>query len=526
MSDRPTLRGSLAAVWRSLRSMRTALILLLLLALAAVAGSLVPQLGISDDRIRQMFVDHPLRATVYEATGLFDVYGSWWFTLIYALLLASLAACLFPRTRALLRTIRTKPQPARDLDSMRFYAERPVDAAAELVLDGCAQVLRRRWFRVSRIAGAAAPQVAADKGIAREAGSLLFHWAFFLIVIGIFYGKGTGFTGYAVIPEGTTWTEAHANYDGTAREGRFFNEDHTGAQVRVDEFTVTYEPDGTPAEFTTAADLIHGDGSAAGSVDIELNAPASVDGVDFYQYGYGWAPVIEVTDAEGETLFSGPVIFEQDRAPEGVSQAAMPWTGAVKLPSLRPQVGIAFRLLPDPEAALVSEMMDEPIPVLTPKHPVLALRVFEGDLRLDVAQRVTELDPAGLQERRSGILPLDEDVGIGNGVTVAFPELREYTVLQVGRDAGVGIMLLAAILILAGLLPALYSSRRRVWVEADPSRADGVSVLKVGGFALQRRSEFEEEFQRLVDAMARATETVTPGRGRSRGGSGSGREGT
>ncbi|MEX0991121.1 MAG: cytochrome c biogenesis protein ResB [Actinomycetota bacterium] len=483
--------------------MRTALILLLLLAVGAVAGSLIPQVGISDDKISQMFVDHPLRATVYEATGLFDVYGSWWFTLIYALLLTSLAACLFPRTRALLRTLRTRPQPARELDSMRLYVERSVAVPPGTVLDRSANILRRKRFRVDRVGGAV-PQVAADKGIAREAGSLLFHWAFFLIVIGIFYGKGTGFTGYAVIPEGTTWTEAHANYDGTAREGRFFNENHTGAQVRVEEFTVVYEPDGTPQEFTTTAELLHGDGTSAGTADIELNAPGSVDGVDFYQYGYGWAPVIEVTDADGEILFSGPVIFEQDRAPKGISQAAMPWTGAVKLPSLRPQVGVAFRLLPDPETALVSEMTDEPIPVLKPSHPVLALRVFEGDLRLDVAQRVTELDPVGLQERRSGIVPLGEDVRIGGGVTVSFPELREYTVLQVGRDAGVGIMLLAAILILGGLLPALYSSRRRVWVRADP--APHGSVLKVGGFALQRRSEFEEEFARLVEAMARATD--------------------
>jgi hypothetical protein len=29
-------------------------------------------------------------------------------------------------------------------------------------------------------------------------------------------------------------------------------------------------------------------------------------------------------------------------------------------------------------------------------------------------------------------------------------------------------------------------------------------VLKVGGFALQRKPQFDEEFSKLVDAMARA----------------------
>ena len=64
------------------------------------------------------------------------------------------------------------------------------------------------------------------------------------------------------------------------------------------------------------------------------------------------------------------------------------------------------------------------------------------------------------------------------------------------------LVLLAAILVLLGLLPALYTSRRKVWVRAEPN-GNG-TVLKVGGFALQRKPQFDEEFSKLVDAMARA----------------------
>jgi hypothetical protein len=35
-------------------------------------------------------------------------------------------------------------------------------------------------------------------------------------------------------------------------------------------------------------------------------------------------------------------------------------------------------------------------------------------------------------------------------------------------------------------------------------RTDGGSRLLVGGFALQRKAQFEEEFDRLVEALARA----------------------
>src|ERR671925_1547914 len=105
---------SIASAWRTLRSMRMALILLLVVALASVAGSLVPQIANSPQRVAVMYRDHPLLARLYESAGLFDVYGSWWFTLAYVLLLVSLASCLIPRTRGLIRSFRQRPQPARE----------------------------------------------------------------------------------------------------------------------------------------------------------------------------------------------------------------------------------------------------------------------------------------------------------------------------------------------------------------------------------------------------------------------------
>ena len=53
-------RQSVALVWRTLRSMRTALILLLLIALASVAGSLLPQWPNTPERVLQYRVDAPV----------------------------------------------------------------------------------------------------------------------------------------------------------------------------------------------------------------------------------------------------------------------------------------------------------------------------------------------------------------------------------------------------------------------------------------------------------------------------------
>lgn len=495
--------------------MRTALILLLLLALAAIAGSLVPQQGNSPLAVAAQFREHPLRADVYNAIGLFDVYGSWWFTLIYVLLLVSLGACLVPRTRAFVRTARTRPQPARELDAFPQYAERTVEAPPEEALTTTRTLLRRRMFRVNRTGPGA---LAADKGIAREGGSLLFHWAFFLILIGVVFGKGTGFTGYAVITEGECWTDAAANYDGNLQQGRFVGTgDHTGTRICVSAFEDTYWRTGVPMDFVTTAEFVAADGEPLGEESIRVNHPASRGGIQVYQFAYGWSPVIEVRRG-GELLASGPVQFEKDPAPEGVGELALPWHGVVRLPSTRPQTGIEFVLWPD-SRAFVEVAQGRDAPMMTAVYqPVMLFRAYRGDLASELLPGAATLDTRGLQEWTSGVVGADRTVDLQTGkaveagpdgfapppegLSVTFRDLRQYTVLQISRDRGQGIVLIGAACILIGLLLSLYTSRRKIWVQA---RAEGeTAVVRIAGYALQRTSRFEDEFPKLVDEVARA----------------------
>src|SRR5918992_4700627 len=432
MAFSESLYRSLLAVWRTLRSMRTALILLLVVAVASVFGSLVPQAPIAPGAVADLFVDHPFLARLYRSVGLFDVYGSWWFTLTYVLLLISLASCLIPRTRLLARGLRQRPQPVRELEGLRHFAEAVVPGGPESALERSRRVLRRRRFRVVPVT----PGLAAEKGSAREWGSLVFHWSLFVLLVGVVVGKGFGFTGRATVMEGHTWTEAHAAYDFPPVEGRFFAESmHRAFRLEVLDFDAAYRPTGLPKDFVSRVRVDGSDGEPAGEHEIRVNDPLSVEGVKIYQQGYGWAPVVEVRQ-DGRLLAGQPVVFVTD-APD---DQRIPWRGVLKLPSLRPQVGL------------------EPF--------------AEGGL--------------GVGQTRE--LP--------GGIEVTFRELREYTQFLVKRDPGTWIMLLAAVLIVAGRLPALYSSRRRVWVRAVPADGEG-TLLQVGGFALQRKAAFEEEFAEI-----------------------------
>jgi cytochrome c biogenesis protein len=491
----PAVRQSVALVWRNLRSMRTALVLLLILAAASVIGSLLPQIPNSPERVGRYLADHGAWGTFLFRAGFFDVYGSWWFVLITTLLFVSLAACLFPRTRALLRALRQRPIHARELDGFLHHAELRVGATPDETAAGAARYLRRKRFRVSRQGGA----VAAEKGVLREVGSLLFHGAFFLLLVGVIVGKGTGFTGRAVVTEGETWVDARANYAGEIRTGRYFGGTHTGIGVELLDFDDSYRRNGLPIDFVSRVRFLDGDGRPAGVEEIRVNHPASRDGLRIFQEGFGWAPVVTAS-LDGTPMWATPIDMTRDQAPEGVPGTAMPWRGAIKLTAPEPDVMITLELWSDYRAFVNLQLTGEPTPMLVQFDPLIRYSVYVGRI-LDPAR--SSVDPTGMRRVARGDLraagTVHADVaGVGD-LSLSFPGLRQYSVLLISRDVGIPAVLAAAILVLVGLIPALYVSRRKVWVRAEA--APGGAIVKIGGFALQRKESFDEEFDRIVRAV-------------------------
>jgi cytochrome c biogenesis protein len=513
---RLTLRQSVAFAWRTLRSMRTALVLLLLLAAASVAGSLLPQVPNSPERVQRYVLDHPFWGEAIRRAGLFDVFGSWWFALITVLLFTSLVACLLPRTRAHSRAIWARPVQARELDAFPLYQERVVRASAAETAAFARTTLRRRRFRLA--VSDDGRSLAAEKGTLRELGSLVFHWAFVLLLVGVIVGKGTGYSGRAVIVEGQTWVDTGINYDPLhLRLGRFFDGSYSRAGIRLVRYADRYDPaTGMPEDFVSTVDLLDPDGDRVTTADVRVNHPVSFEGLRIHQFGFGWAPVLTVRD-RGQAIAGGPIVMGQHAPPEGVSALAQPWSGFVKLPQVRPQqdMAVALELWPDGRGFLNPGM-----PMFAERDPLIRYTVYQGKL-LDPS--LTSLDTRFMTRVADGFLAAGWVVDLEHGcivsgppaqarsgfcapgtrsaLTMGFPDLRRYTVLQVSHDATVPVVLVAVILILVGLLAALYTSRRKLWVRIEPA-GDG-SVVKVGGFALQRRSQFDEEFAKVVETIVR-----------------------
>jgi cytochrome c biogenesis protein len=479
--------------------MRTALLLLLLLAAASILGSLFPQQGISPQRVAQYAADHPALSRLLDRLGIFDVFGSAWYMAIYVALLVALVGCLVPRLRAFARVVRLRPPRGGRLDRYRNHESFQVAAGPEAVAAGARRVLRRRRFRVAEHdpGEAAAVHLAAEKGYLREAGSLLFHVSFLLLLLGLAWGKGFGYRGQATMVEGDTWANAQVGYD-VFTPGRFFGPDRLAPfQLRLDDFANDFWPDGTPREFASRVTALDLDGHVLQSQRVAPNRPMTVDGVRVFQSDYGYAPVVRVRAKDGRLLAGDPVLTRRDAASE-IS------TGAIKLPMLRPQVGLeltmftGLRTAPDCPDGL--PFCNDPRPV----RPVLVVLAFQGDLRASAAQSVFTLDHARLRPlgARPLLLGLGQAGRLPDGTEVQFAGLKQYSVLTLARDPGVPLVAVGAGLVLLGLLPSLYVTRRRVWLRAAP--AAGGTRVELAGLALQGKAAFADEFAALAAELASA----------------------
>ena len=473
--------------WRRLRMMRTALILLFVLAAGASVGSVFPQRPVNPLQVQEWIREHPSWAPVAEWFGLFDVYGSWWFTAIYVLLLVSVVGCIVPRYRGLFRQLRSRPRTDGPLSGFPEYHSMAVAAPPERVLAVAEGTLRRGRYRLVRANGT----LAGDKGHIREAGSIVFHTAFLMLLAGIVIGKGFGFTGQAAVVEGDRFTDTYVSYD-QLQEGRFFGDRHRGFSVQLNDFDVSFQPNGVPKEYVSRVG-IYEDDALVRTARIRVNEPLVYRGVNLFQLAWGWAPRVVVSQ-NGKVLSDAPVIVLEDPRTALLGPGTGVWRGVVKVPQTKPgQLGLQLFFYADLDTT------EDDVPFSrTPlaRRPVIFFQSFHGDLGLDRPQSVYTLDKSALVPGDVGGLPLGGRANLSNGITISFLDLKQYSVFQIGSDPGAPVMLAAAVLILVGLLPALYSSRRRVWVRALADAAG--SRVEVAGQALQRRGAFEEEFKAIV----------------------------
>jgi len=504
---RPTGPGLLAWArwaWRTLTSMRTAVLLLLALALAAVPGSLLPQRGVAFDpgAVTRFLADNPVVGPWLDRLGFFEVYSSPWFAAIYLLLMVSMTGCVLPRAARLWQSARAEP-PRAPTNLARLDGHRRATVAAERaqILQAAASHLRARRFRVV----VEDDSVRAEKGYLREAGNLVFHLSLLVLLFGVAIGSLFGFEGRVIVVEGASFTNTRLQYDEFTPGPLTDAEGLSPFSVTLDDFTARFETAGpqrgSARDFQADLTVLRTPGGAAEKVTVEVNHPLQVEGTKMFLTGHGYAPVVSVTDGRGQTVFSGPVVFvpfDGNLSSEGV----------IKVPDGQPtQLGFEGFFLPtasvDPAAgprSLYPDLVD----------PQLLLTAYTGDLGLGdgAPQSVFRLDKTNLSQVMDGDEPFARALRPGESMTLpdgqgtlTFESVSRFANFQIAHDPGKELSLVAAVALLLGLTVSLAVRRRRVWVRVTAAAGGGGATVEAASYALTRREPVPGELSSLLAAL-------------------------
>ncbi|GAA0374291.1 cytochrome c biosynthesis protein [Acrocarpospora corrugata] len=479
--------------WRTLTSMRTALILLFLFALASVPGSVFPQRAVDPGQVARYFAAEPVRAEWLDRFWMFDVFRSPWFAAIYLLLFLSLVGCVLPRTLAHLKEIRRKP-PAAPRNLLRLPHHAELDG--ELTLADAVAVLKKRRFRVET----GPDWVAAEKGHLRETGNLVFHLALLVLLLAVGVGGLYGYKGNVLVVEGDGFANTVAAYDRYVPGASVTAESLEPFSFRLTDFQATYvgpghEKVGQPLTYSATLSVKDAPGAPDRVVDLQVNEPLDVNGTLTYLIGHGYAPVFTVTDGAGQVAYEGPVPCLTSNTSTFESECV------IKVPDAAPQQ-LAFlgRFLPSTLPAGDDWVSVFPGAV----NPTVQIWPFAGDLGLDSGQPQSVYDlgahqnlkPLGKMTAQPRPLAVGEALDLPDGAgKIQFTGVKEWIALQTTYDPGRMPALLASIATVLGLVLSLTIRRRRVWVRMTDGRAT------VGGLSRTEGSNFTDEFAEIVASL-------------------------
>lgn len=489
-------------VWTQLTSMRTALVLLFLLALAAIPGAMVPQRSVTPAKVLEFKEANPGLGRAYEALSLFDVYTSPWFSAIYLLLTVSLIGCILPRIRVYVRGLRAEPPATpRRLDRLPESATSSTSRSADQALDSAAQELRKRRFRVIR----RGDSVAAERGYLREFGNLLFHISLVVVLLGIGWTNLFGYKGSAIVVAGQGFSNNITQYDDFTAGGLFQERNLPPFALSLDEFVVRFETGpvqtGAARQFTARVTVTDEPGAAAHEEMIEVNRPLQVDGTQVHLSSHGYAPIVSVTDGDGNVAFNGPVVF----LPQDGNFTS---TGAIKAPDARPET-LAFQGFFLPTATVDQRGPRSLFPdALVPE---LFLNAWAGEPRPEtgVPESVYSLDTTGLEQitgpdgnpvavrlKQGEYLDLPDGRG-----RVTFIGWERWAKLQMSSSPGLGLTVGAVGTAILGLMLSLFIRPRRIWARATADEG-GRTLIEVGGLdRADARTGLDEDVAALVAAM-------------------------
>jgi cytochrome c biogenesis protein len=498
--------------WRTLTSMGTALVLLFLLALGAIPGALLPQRSLNESKVAQYIAEHPTIGPWLDRLQAFDVFSSFWFTAIYALLFISLVGCLTPRLIEHVRSLRAVPVAApRNLSRLPKHHDTEVTGEPQAV--AATVTARLKGWRTVTSEKDEITEISAEKGYLREFGNIVFHFSLLGLLVAVAAGRLFGYEGNVIViaDGGPGFCSASPAAFDSFRAGNTV--DGTSLYpicLRVNNFRADYLPTGQATSF--AADIDYQAGSDLSSdtwrpYRLEVNHPLRVGGDRVYLQGHGYAPTFTVTFPDGQTR-TQTLQWRPDDQITFLSSGVMrfdPPGGTYADAGERRKNQIAIQGLFAPTEQLHGTLLSSSFPALN--DPAVAVDIYKGDTGLDTGkpQSLFTLDPGLIEQGRLTKMARvnlgeGESTRLDDGTVVRFDGAVPFINVQVSHDPAQVWVLVFAMTMMAGLLVSLLVRRRRIWIRITAS-APGTVNVELGGLARTDNSGWGDEFERLTQRL-------------------------
>jgi len=456
-------------------SLKLAMFLFIVLAITATIGTVIQQGERPEVYIKEYGED---AYRWFVRLGFIDVYHTWWFTSLLALLCVNSLTCFYKRFPAVWRSTRQdKVNVALPfIRGLKHTADIPVLGTKEFVGERLVELLTGKGYRVLAKNETQGVTVYATKGIMGRIGAHMAHLSATVIVLGGLIGSYWGFQEFGVCLEGQTYHIPKGSFD-----------------LRVDKFWIDYHENGAVKSYNSTLTVLER-GAEQTTKTITVNDPLVYKGIWFYQSSYGdaWDQVevarVNVKD-KGADKILGTVDLEWKK------EASLDHLG-LKLIMTDFVADFGFN---SSEKKVYSKSIEH-------MNPAIRLGITEASQRSgDSKGKPASRDSASAKAVQASpwIFYHYPDLFDIQGSKYRFElvgyQPKKFTGLQITKDPGVKIVWVGSTMIVVGITLSSFIYHRRLWAKLVP---DGSGVrVHIGGNTHKSQIDFQKEFRKLTEQI-------------------------
>ena len=453
-------------IYKTLANLRTGVVLLILVVIASAVGTFVLQRPVTEpDKLQAAYSPQTLR--LLDRLTLTDVFHSWWFLTLLALVSLSI---IFVSIERFPNAWRFYARPYRRTDS-HFRSANPYRVeipirSADQGLNATERALKDLNWPVERIVENGETSLYAEKHRFSVMAVYLIHASLLLIFLGGIIDGVFGFSGFMAIPQGEQRNVIELK-NGTKKQLPF--------SVRCSSAGQENYADGSPKKWWSKLAVVQG-GNEVQSKEIVVNDPLVYRGLRFYQASY-WI--------DGKKVDSLRIAYS------GLDSRIVP---------LELRFNHPVNLDADTTVTLVEFRSDA---------FVRDGQVFKkSDSVENLAFALDVVNRADNSSAKVWLFPAEGSVLGAEQVKFQFKnptsakdiDFSPVTGLEVSYEPGQWFVWVGCLLMGVGLFVAFYMVHMRIWAVALPD-ANGKLVLWIGGAANKNKDSFEQKFADVVSEI-------------------------